>query len=68
MLFRAFLGLRRPVIPVIVSIVAPASLFGLLVTSAGGSAIAMSLSGVFAVTALAEIATLASVVGPRALP
>jgi hypothetical protein len=69
-LFRAFLARRRPVNPVIVSIVALASLVGLLVTSAGGSvfAIARSLSGAFAVAAVALIATLASVVGPRVLP
>jgi putative peptidoglycan lipid II flippase len=69
-LFRAFLAMRRPGIPVIVSLVSLVSLVGLLMATAGGSvlAIALSLSGAFAVAALALIAVLAGTVGLRALP
>jgi putative peptidoglycan lipid II flippase len=69
-LFRAFLALRRPGVPVIVSMVALVSLVGLLAATAGGSVlvIALSLSGAFAVAALALIAILAAAVGRRALP
>jgi putative peptidoglycan lipid II flippase len=68
-LYRAFLAMRRPDIPVIAAICALASLFGLL-TMAGGSVLAMglSLSGEFAVAALAQIAILALLVGRCALP
>jgi hypothetical protein len=67
MLFRAFLALRRPVIPVIVSIVALASLVGWLVTSAGGSAIAMPEAGVVARWTIAALVGLGAWAGTSSL-
>jgi putative peptidoglycan lipid II flippase len=69
-LFRVCLAMHRPGIPVIASLVALASLSGVLMATAGGPLIglALSLSCAFGVAALALIATLFGLIGRDAVP